>query len=291
MLAWRWVTPGNIGSMQRKTFRLWVELGLLLGVALTTRAAELQVVAVWDFNTPGVLQASQGSGEVRTLGGVSSTHLTGAPSDPASPNTSFGLKGFPAQGTANRSAGVEFRLDGAFSELALAFDARVSTTACARLAVLVDDGAGEFQEAGILDVKLENAFVPLALDLSGVLDPLGSGPTCVRIVADMGGDGLYPTVKPRSDGANPYSPLGVWRLDRVAFRGVVRKPAEEPLHISVCLMGEGLALDWSPADAERFTLWKAPSPSGPWTSAAIVYDTRSIESMDEMMRFYRVTSP
>jgi len=258
---------------------------------MTTRAAELQVVAVWDFNAPGVIQASQGSGEVRTLGGVSSTHLTGAPSDPASPNTSLGLKGFPAQGTAIRSAGVEFRLDGAFSRLELAFDVRVSTTACARLAVLVDHGDGGFQEAGTLDVKLDNAFVPIALDLSGVLDPLGSGPTRVRIVADVGADGLYPTAKPRSDGTNPYSPLGVWRLDRVVFRGVVRKPVEEPLHVSVSPMGDGLALDWSPADAEQFTLWKAPSSSGPWISAGIVYDTRSIESMDEVMRFYRVTSP
>ncbi|MFZ9854128.1 MAG: hypothetical protein ACO3I0_03340 [Limisphaerales bacterium] len=277
--------------MQRNTFRLWVELGLLLGVGLTTRAAELPGVAVWDFNAPGVLQASQGSGEVRTLGGVSSTHLTGAPSDLASPNTSLGLKGFPAQGTAIRSAGVEFRLDGAFSQLELAFDVRVSPTACARLVVLVDDGAGEFQEAGTLDVKLDNAFVPMALDLSGVLDPLGSGPTRVRIVADVGGDGLYPTVKPRSDGTNPYSPLGVWRLDQVVFRGVVRKSTEEPLHVSVIPTGDGLALEWSPADAERFTLWKAPAPSGPWISTGIVYATHVIEPMDDVVGFYRVTSP
>jgi hypothetical protein len=277
--------------MKSNTFRLWVELGFILGIALTTRAAELPVLAAWDFNAPGVLQASQGSGEFRTLGGVSSTQLTGAPSDPTSPNMSLGLKGFPAKGTAARSAGVEFRLEGTFSRLEIAFDVRVSTTACARVAVLVDEGDGEFQEAGILDVKLDNAFIPLALDLSGVLDPIGPGPTRVRIVADVGGDGLYPTVKPRSDGTNPYSPLGVWRLDRVAFRGVVRKPAEEPLLVSVSLTGEGLALEWSPAHAERFTLWKAPSPSGPWISDGIVYDTRSIELLDEVMRFYRVTSP
>jgi hypothetical protein len=182
-------------------------------------------------------------------------------------------------------------LDGTFSRLELTFDVRVSPTACARLAVLVDDGAGDFQEAGTLDVKLDSVFVPMALDLSGMLDPLGSGPTRVRLVADAGSDGLYPTVKRRSDGTNPYSPLGVCRLDRIVFRGVVRESVEDPFQVSVSPAGEGLVLEWSHPDAEQFTLWKAPSPSGPWATVGILYDTRSIEPMDDVMRFYRVTSP
>lgn len=277
--------------MQRNTFRSWVHLWLLLGVASATTAAELPVVAAWDFNVPGVLRSSQGSGEARTLGGVSSTNLTGSPSDPASPNSSLGLKGFPPQGSAARSSGVEFILSAAFSRLELAFDVRVSPTACARLAVLVTDGSGEFQEAGTLDVKQDSTFVPIAVDLSGVLDSLGSGPTRVRIVADVGSDGRYPSVKPRSDGTNPYSPLGVWRLDRVVFRGVVRKSIEEPLPVSISLTTQGLLLEWSHPEADQFTLWKASSPIGPWSSIEIQYETRWLEPLEEVMAFYRVTSP
>jgi hypothetical protein len=282
---------GQHRGMQRNTFRSWVHLWLFLGVASATRAAELPVVAAWDFNVPGVLRSSQGSGEARTLGGVSSTHLTGSPSDPASPNASLALKGFPPQGAAARSAGVEFILGAAFSRLELALDVRFSPTACARLAVLVTDGSGEFQEAGTLDVKQDSTFVPMAVDLSGVLGPLGFGPTRVRIVADVGPDGLYPTVKPRSDGTNPYSPLGVWRLDRVVFRGVVREFEEEPLPVSISLTTQGLVLEWSRPDAEQFTLWMAPSPTGPWANLGILYDTRWLEPKDDPMRFYRVTSP
>ena len=272
-------------------FPEWIWLWLLFGVASMPKAADLSVVAAWDFNTPGVLRASQGSGEARTLGGVSTTNLTGAPSDSASPNASLAMKGFPPQGTAVRSAGMDFVLEGAFSMLQLTFDVRVSPTACSRLAVLVGQGGGDFVEAGTLNVMRDSVFVPMSLDLTGVLDPLQSGPTRIRIVADVGSDGLYPTAKPRSDGTDPYSPLGVWRLDQVVFRGVVREAVENPLPVSVSLTKDGLALEWSNPGADRFTLWRSASSGGPWTSVGILYDTRSLEPFDGPTGFYRVTSP
>lgn len=193
---------------------------------VSARTAELCEVAVRNFNAPGVFEASQGSGEARILGGVSVTNMTGSPADPLSPNASLGLGGFPPQGTATRSAGVEFVLADAFSRLQLSFELRVSPTACSRLAVLVGQGAGDFVEAGTREVTQDGVFVPMSLDLSGVLDPLSSGSTRIRIVTDTRSDGLYPTVKPRPDGTSPYGPLGVLRLDQVVFRGVVQETVQ-----------------------------------------------------------------
>ena len=273
------------------TYLLRIGLGLVAWATFVACAAELPTVATWDFNVSGALHASEGAGEIRLLGGVSSTPLSGAPSDPAATNLSLGVRGFPPQGEGRRSAGVEFTIDGVFKRLGVAFDVRVSPTACARLAVLVQDGAGDFQEAGTLELKQDNVFVPMTLDLSGVLDPLAVGLTRVRIVADTGEDGFYPAVKPRSNGSSPYSPLGVWRFDRVVFRGVLRETVEQPFRISVEGRDDGLGLKWDLPDAEQFTLWKAPTPSGPWAVAGLLYNASSLEPMDEAMRFYRVTSP
>jgi len=277
--------------MQRNWMGLVIGMGVFLATMVSARTAELREVAVWNFNAPGVFQASQGSGEARVLGGVSVTNLTGSPSDPLSPNASLGLRGFPPQGTAARSAGVEFVLMDDFSRLQLSFELRVSPTACSRLAVLVGQGAGDFVEAGTFEVTQDGVFIPMSLDLSGVLDPLSSGSTRIRIVTDTRSDGLYPTVKPRSDGTSAYGPSGVWRLDQVVFRGAVRESVEEPIPVSAALTADGLALEWPDSGAERFTLWKGPSLSGPWSTVGILYDTRSLEPLDEAMRFYRVTSP
>lgn len=266
-------------------------VGTFLASMVSARTAELREVAVWNFNAPGVLQAAQGSGEARILGGVSVTNMTGSPSDRLSPNTSLGLRGFPPQGMDPRSAGVEFMLPDAFSGLQLAFEVRVSPTACSRLAVLVGQGAGDFVEAGTLEVTQDGAFIPMSLDLSGVLDPLSSGSTRIRIVADTRSDGLYPTVKPRPDGTSPYGPSGVWRLDRVVFRGAVRETAEEALRISVSTLAEDLNLGWSHPHLDQFTLWNSPSPDGPWSTVGVLYDLHRIVPIDGPMRFYRVTSP
>lgn len=251
-------------------------MGLLIGTSVflatmvSARTAELCEVAVRNFNAPGVFEASQGSGEARILGGVSVTNMTGSPADPLSPNASLGLGGFPPQGTATRSAGVEFVLADAFSRLQLSFELRVSPTACSRLAVLVGQGAGDFVEAGTREVTQDGVFVPMSLDLSGVLDPLSSGSTRIRIVTDTRSDGLYPTVKPRPDGTSPYGPLGVLRLDQVVFRGVVQETVRESLRISVSTLAEDLNLDCSHPHLDQFTLWSSLSPEGPWSTVRML---------------------
>ncbi len=280
-----------IGCMQRNWMGFLIGMGTFFATIVSARTAELREVAVWNFNAPGVFQASQGSGEARILGGVSVTNLTGSPSDPLSPNASLGLRGFPPQGTVPRSAGVEFVLADAFSRLQLSFDVRVSPTACSRLAVLVGQGAGDFVEAGTLEVTQDGVFIPMSLDLSGVLDPLSSGSTRIRIVADSRPDGLYPTVKPKPDGTSSYGPSGVWRLDRVVFCGVVQETSGESLRISVSTLAEDLHLDWTHPRLDQFTLWNSPSPEGPWSIVGILYDLHRIVPVDGPMRFYRVTSP
>lgn len=290
-LASGWAGSGSIGAMQRNMFGSWIGIWFLLGLTLAGRAADLPLVAAWDFNTPGVLRASQGSGEARILGGVSATHLTGSPADPVSPNASLGLRGFPPQGMATRSAGIEFVLEEAFSSLQLALDVRVSPAACSRLAVLVGQGGDDPVEAGTLEVGQDGVFIPLSLDLSGVLHPVRPGPTRIRIVADVGPDGVYPTVKPRPDGTNPYSPSGMWRLDRVSFRGVAREDGGEVLRLAVSDASQGLGLEWSHPRLEQFTLWRAPSPEGPWSPLGVLYESRTTGPIDSAMGFYRVTSP
>ncbi|WP_207493277.1 choice-of-anchor I family protein [Aridibaculum aurantiacum] len=100
------------------------------------------IITQWNFNsnppdasnTTGSTVASTGTGTISTIGGAtaafSSGSANGGSSDPGSDNTGWNISGFPAQGAANKTAGIQFSASTVgHQNIVVMFDLRHSNTA------------------------------------------------------------------------------------------------------------------------------------------------------------------
>lgn len=266
--------------------------GLLGLVVLGTGmgAAEPQLIAEWDFNEPNRWEASQGNGRVSLVGGVLGTNFTGSANDPGKPNGALSLRAFPIQGTASRTAGLEFEIPGGWRALQISFEVRTSGTASRHLVALVAREGEEFQEFGAAEFAPNGVFIPVTLTVPEDFDGQNSAPLRLRLVSDLTPSGEYVGVKPKSDGANSYSPAGTWRFDRIQVRGEARE-LEEAVRLEWVSALTGPELRWNPAGASTFTVWWSAQPGGPWEWLGDVEDPVWPIDSDEDARFFRVTSP
>jgi hypothetical protein len=108
-----------------------------VSLACCAGLAQAQDITVWRFNL-GVLPASpvpdSGPGTATAIGGTGGAANGGSPSDTASgtppTNQSWNLTGYPAQGTASGTAGVQFNVPTTgFDAINVAWDTRASNTA------------------------------------------------------------------------------------------------------------------------------------------------------------------
>lgn len=266
--------------------------GLLGLIALGTGigAAEPQLIAEWDFNEPNRWEASQGEGRVSLVGGVQGTNFTGSANDPGKPNGALSLRAFPTQGTASRTAGLEFEIPGGWRALQISFEVRTSGTASRHLAALIARDGEEFQEFGVVELAPDGVFVPVTFTVPGELDGLNPSPLRLRLVSDLNPSGEYVGVKPKSDGANSYSPAGTWRFDRVQIRGEMGE-REESVRLECHSTPAGPELRWNGADFSSFTVWRAAQPGGPWEWLGEVEESVWPIDLDDAVGFFRVTSP
>jgi len=95
---------------------------------LTVSLANAATIAQWDFNN--TTDPSFGNGSVGLIGGTSATFATGSTNDPVADNKGWNTASYPAQGTNNKTAGVEFSVSTVgYSNIAVRWDQRVSSTA------------------------------------------------------------------------------------------------------------------------------------------------------------------
>lgn len=116
---------------------------LAAGLATVGGAARAANITVWDFNGngSGTLVPSIGSGAVSLIGGTTGSYVagtsTGADGNSSDPvvypnNKAYSLTTCPAQGTGNKSAGIQFNVSTkGYSGISLVFDTRHSATASA----------------------------------------------------------------------------------------------------------------------------------------------------------------
>ncbi len=253
-------------------------------------AAEPQLIAEWDFNEPNRWESSQGSGTVSLVGGVLGTNFTGSASDPGKPNGALSLRAFPAQGTGSRTAGLEFAIPGGWRGLQISFEVRTSGTASRHLSALVAREGEEFQEFGAVELAPDGVFIPITLTVPWDFDGENPSPLRLRLVSDLTPSGEYLGVKPKSDGANSYSPAGTWRFDRVLIRGEAID-LEDAVRLEWVSTVTGPELRWNAAGSSAFTVWWSAQPGGPWEWLGEVEDPVWPIDSDEDSRFFRVTSP
>jgi len=207
-------------------WRLLPALLLVLMPPARAGAAE-RVIAGWDFNqTNDLLRATSGAGTLSVLGGLRVAPASGAGSgDPAtSPDLALQLSGFPKQGTAARSAGVEVSASTVgFQAVVLRFDLRPTSTASRRLQVLYSVDGRTLVDGPFLVAGAGGAFTNgLTVDFSGVDGVAGNPSFRVRLVSDWEGDGYV-------GAGGTYGTAGTWRIDHLRLTGRASGDPADPL--------------------------------------------------------------
>ena len=203
------------------TFRLRRQILLLLLLlpiaAVASTSPTQSVVAQWDFNrTNSPLRASIGEGVITPLGGVVLSVVSGTgSSDPLGVgDTAINLSGFPAKGTAARSAGIEIATGTVgFRNIVLKFDFRSSNTGSRRLQILYSLNGVEFIEGPVFTVAVGAVFTNgLTADLSSISAANNNPQFRIRLVSDFEGAN-YAAV------SGTYGSSGTWRFDFLTVSG------------------------------------------------------------------------
>jgi hypothetical protein len=266
----------------------------LLATAATCMFTQAEIIRQWDFNslesdsdrTTGTLRPNNGSGApARSSGGVASrfgfVSSATQPEDPSSSDNSHwrlgtidGAGGFPAQGTANKTAGAEFPVNtSGYGNIQLHWNQENSATASRYWRVQYTINGIDWLDtpnvvtASSIDINGLESGTPiwqwgLSADLSGVAGVNNNPDFGFRIVSEFestatgsGGD-VYIGNRPTAS----YGVNGTMWLDMVTVTGDDIDPGNQPPQISAIddqttLMGVATA-------ALPFTISDAETPAG-----------------------------
>jgi hypothetical protein len=221
---------------------------LVLLPALLASLAQADTLVLWTFNSAendispatGTNAPFVGSGTAASIGTVTNSYGTvasGGSSDDTSPldNTQLRLGNFPAQGTANKTSGMEFRFSTAgYENIAVVWDHYNSATASRYWRVQYTlDGT-----AWLDHVVVSNTVVTtwinqtLGASFAGIPAANNNPNFGVRVVSEFvstatgTGADTYAAV-----GTGNYGPAGTWWLDMFRVTGDVQTANQAP-HIS-----------------------------------------------------------
>lgn len=208
-----------------------VQLALVALFVVAALAAHAQVqLSLWNFNDEnfgvdgGVL-----GGSLTLLGGVTHEWVTGSPLDTASPNRGMNTRNYPAQGTGNCTAGVQFNTPTTgYRDVVVKLDFRWSNTASkyARFQYTVDgtnwiDGPQLVAPGG--DTWYSQGYGGLlVVDFTGNAAVSDNPNFAFRVVSEFA-PGTNEYVAARS--TSSYASTGTYRFDLVEVLAV---PVPEP---------------------------------------------------------------
>lgn len=221
--------------------------GVVASCLTTGFSVHADIISQWNFNnsttTPNI-----GSGSLQLIGGVtvdsfsSETDSTNTSSDPASSNISYATTNYPAQGTGNKTAGIEFDLSTTgYQAISILFDLRSSNTSskCFRAQYSIDSvnfvdfGTKPFNGKG--DKWNDGNLV----DLSAIVGVNDNPNFRFRVVSEFEApNSAYTSAKKPSDGSDGYKTSGKYRFDMVTVSGIaVPEPSSMVLLLSSLTAG------------------------------------------------------
>jgi hypothetical protein len=222
----------------------------LLGVGLllaNLTNAHADIITQWNFNgqAPGVENSptpSIGVGAASLVGGVTSTGFSsgtanGGSSDPAlTGNFGWQTTTYAAQGTANRSRGVQFNVSTVGKQdIVVSFDLRHSNTSSRYEQFQYSLNGINFVDSTLFDGNAGDTwFNNRTVDLSSIAGVNNNANFSFRVVAAFDTSGAYAP----SNSTATYATTGTWRFDMVTVNGVTAVP--EPSSIALLsLVGIG----------------------------------------------------
>ena len=200
-----------------------------LATTLALGSAQAEVITQWHFNsiTPdgasgtGSALPSVGAGTLALIGGVTTPSFNSGvgSSDPAaSDNSGLQTTTYGAQGSGNRTRGLEVKVDATgFEDIVFSYDLRHSNTSSRyELAQYSLDGVN-FVDYAVFDSGLGDTwFNARTIDLSSVAGADHNAKLAFRVVATFapGTSGYL-----ASDASKTFSGSGTWRFDMVTVSG------------------------------------------------------------------------
>src|ERR1043166_5508975 len=208
----------------------------LLAIACTARA---DIVAQWNFNgafdTTSPLP-SVGSGTASRVGGTTGSSVSGSGStDPTQPGTSWSTATYPAQGTANKTAGVKFAVNTTgYTNIAVSWDTQDSNTGSkyTRLQYTTDG-------ATFIDYAVNTnttSFTTKTNSFAGITGVENNPNFAIRIVAEFESSAIGTANQIYTNANAPtgtYGTSGTIRYDMVTIWGTPAGPLNPPPVMSV----------------------------------------------------------
>ena len=208
--------------------RLALLISLIIGQVVVVGtpakpAHALTTITQWtfDYNNTSTPPPSTGTGTASLVGGT--TAPTSPPTYSGFPNVSgnFGWQTttYPAQGTGNKTAGVQFQISTiGWQDIEFSFNIRHSNTSANTIVVRYStDGGSTFTDVATYTVNVGDQWYTRTVDLSGYPAVNNISDLRVRVVA-----AFAPPTNTQYVASNPnssYSTSGALRFDNVTFRG------------------------------------------------------------------------
>jgi len=262
----------DLDTSDHGTYTCWVTNALGASVVsapivLTVTILPSVTLALWDFNDTNAPLASPppavGSGAALLLNSVTSSFVTGASPDPGGTNRAWNTTGYPAQGTSNQTAGVQFNVSTlGYQNILLRWNERHSSTGSkyTRLQYTADGVA--FTDLNLNAMAAADTFVQLACDLSALPAVNNNANFAFRIVSEF-----ESSSNPNYAGTSgSYSTGGTIRFDLVNVYGDPYNPGTlAPTTISNVI---GTTLAYGGGSGSQFVLLQSASFAAPlsaWT--------------------------
>ncbi|MBU0604372.1 MAG: PEP-CTERM sorting domain-containing protein [Gammaproteobacteria bacterium] len=210
---------------------------VLAAALLAAGAARADNVALWDFNDRNAV-VDAGRGVLSLIGGATHPGFNaGSPADAGAGNVAFQTTGYPAQGTADRSAGVRFDVSTVgYQDLIVSFDLRNSNTSSRSVAFQYTLDGSSFHELGTVAATAGDQWNSRSFDLSGVAGAGNNANFGFRVVTAFE-DGGYAAARSTSN----YGTTGTLRFDLVAVNGVAVSAVPEASSYGMLLAGLGMS--------------------------------------------------
>jgi hypothetical protein len=208
------------------------------------------IIAQWNFNSvppdgsasSGRTVASAGIGTASLINGTTATFSTGSTNDPATSfdDSGWNTAGYPAQGTNNKTAGVQFAASTlAYSNIVVRWDLRVSSTASKYYRLQYTTDGSTFIDyptavATLAVVSTGSYYEAQTNDLSAISGVNNNPDFAVRIVSEFQSSALGSDVQSyvTTSGTNNYSSSGTVRYDLVTISGTPIPGGNTPPTIS-----------------------------------------------------------
>ncbi len=205
-----------------------------LGCLFINGAQAQTTITQWNFNSvppdaassTGSMLPSVGTGTVAAVGGTTTSFASGTSNggstDPAtSDNTGLGVTSFPAQGTANKTAGIVcFTATTGYQNIKVTFDQRHSNTGPAnvQLQYTLDASVSNpvWVDADMASATSGDTWNSRSFNLSSVTGLNNNANAGFRVVAAFApaGTGYVP-----STSTSTYGTSGTWRFDMLTIKG------------------------------------------------------------------------